>query len=73
MHCKIFGQEGTRTKDKILTCIKELNADPECIGIICQLPLPKVLEAYRDEFCANVHPLKDIDGLGGIVNGRNQI
>jgi 5,10-methylene-tetrahydrofolate dehydrogenase/methenyl tetrahydrofolate cyclohydrolase len=53
--------------------IHQLNTDESCIGIIVQLPLPAELQPYRDEICAAVHPLKDIDGLGGVLNGRNQL
>ncbi|GHV22810.1 hypothetical protein FACS189428_5420 [Clostridia bacterium] len=53
--------------------VHQLNTDPDCIGIIVQLPLSEALQPYRDEICATVHPLKDIDGLGGIVNGWNQL
>ncbi|MDR2191154.1 MAG: bifunctional 5,10-methylenetetrahydrofolate dehydrogenase/5,10-methenyltetrahydrofolate cyclohydrolase [Candidatus Peribacteria bacterium] len=75
MECKIFGQEAPllTTKATILTLIAQLNADPQCIGIICQLPLPDDLQQDKDEICAAVHPLKDIDGLGGVINGRNQM
>jgi methylenetetrahydrofolate dehydrogenase (NADP+)/methenyltetrahydrofolate cyclohydrolase len=80
MDCLIFGQttsttaelKADATKAEILTLIKKLNSDPKCVGIICQLPLPDYLQTARDEICAAVHPLKDIDGLGGIINGRNQ-
>lgn len=73
--CNIFGQgkETLTSATAILTLIQQLNADPNCIGIICQLPLPDTLQAERDEICAAVHPLKDIDGLGGIINGRHQM
>jgi methylenetetrahydrofolate dehydrogenase (NADP+)/methenyltetrahydrofolate cyclohydrolase len=73
--CKIFGQEEETltTTTAILTLIQQLNADPNCIGIICQLPLPNTLQAEKDKICAAVHPLKDIDGLGGIINGRHQM
>ena len=71
--CKILGREGKRTFERVLTLIQECNADEDCVGIICQQPLPPELEPYRDEMCLAVHPLKDIDGLGGIINGWNQI
>jgi methylenetetrahydrofolate dehydrogenase (NADP+)/methenyltetrahydrofolate cyclohydrolase len=73
MECKVFGQEKERNYEEVLLLIKKLNADPQCVGIICQQPLPAHLEPYKEEMCLAVHPLKDIDGLGGIINGRNQI
>ena len=57
----------------MLSLIQQCNADEDCVGIICQQPLPPHLEPYKDEMCLAVHPLKDIDGLGGVINGWNQI
>jgi len=62
-----------RELSQLLALIHTLNNDPDCIGIICQLPLPTDLQPYKNDICAAVHPLKDIDGLGGIICGWNQI
>jgi len=50
-----------------------LNQDEDCVGIIIQLPLPEHLKTDKDSICAAVHPTKDIDGLGGVLCGRNQL
>ncbi|MDR0369512.1 MAG: hypothetical protein LBH96_03105 [Candidatus Peribacteria bacterium] len=61
------------SKEELISLIHQLNADQNCIGIIVQLPLPDYLQAEKDTICAAVHPLKDIDGLGGILCGWNQL
>jgi len=71
---KIIGQEKEdRTTEEIIKEIKNLNNDHDCIGIIVQMPLSENLKKDKDLICAAVHPLKDIDGLGGFINGLHQI
>ena len=57
----------------IFALIRQLNEDEACVGIIVQLPLPDDMQQERDAICAAVHPLKDIDGLGGILCGWQQL
>jgi len=72
--CKIFGQEKEEfSEPEVIEKIKTLNEDQDCVGIIVQLPLPASLEEAKYRICAAVHPLKDLDGLGGIVNGWKQL
>jgi 5,10-methylene-tetrahydrofolate dehydrogenase/methenyl tetrahydrofolate cyclohydrolase len=73
IRCKVFGQEKEWHYEEVLQLIQQLNADENCVGIICQQPLPPQLQPYKNEMCLAVHPLKDIDGLGGVINGWNQI
>lgn len=71
---KIIGQEKEDwTTEEMIKEIKNLNTDPDCIGIIIQMPLSEKLKKDKDLLCASVHPLKDIDGLGGFINGLHQI
>ena len=49
------------TEDELLSLIKELNADPEINGILCQLPLPSHL---NEELVINtIIPEKDVDAF----------
>ncbi|RSX55885.1 bifunctional 5,10-methylene-tetrahydrofolate dehydrogenase/5,10-methylene-tetrahydrofolate cyclohydrolase [Bifidobacterium dolichotidis] len=49
------------TQEQLIAAIDELNADPQCTGIIVQLPLPKHLDEH--EALCRVNPAKDADGL----------
>jgi len=49
------------TEEELLSLIKELNADPEINGILCQLPLPSHL---NEELVINtIIPEKDVDAF----------
>lgn len=53
--------------------VRELDADPEVDGILCQLPLPEGLDS--DPVLAEISPGKDVDGLtpgnaGLLAQGR---
>ncbi len=49
------------TEEELLNLIKELNADPEINGILCQLPLPSGL---NEELVINtIIPEKDVDAF----------
>ena len=39
------------------------NYDPNCIGIILQLPLPKHIEPYKQQLISEIMPSKDVDGF----------
>jgi len=58
---------------KIMELIKYLNYDNECVGIIVQLPLPEKFKKYRTQILAWISPIKDIDGLGWVLAGLNEI
>jgi len=51
--------ENTSQKD-LLTMISELNSDPDCIGIIVQLPIPDKLD--KGQIINKIDPIKDVDG-----------
>ena len=55
------------TQDKLLTIIKQLNADPTVDGILVQLPVPKHID--KDAVIAAVSPEKDVDGFFGMKSG----
>ncbi len=55
------------TQDKLLTVIKQLNADPTVDGILVQLPVPKHID--KDAVIAAVSPEKDVDGFFGMKSG----
>ncbi len=52
--------------------IDEANKDSQIIWIIIQLPLNKHLQPFRSRILTSVAPLKDIDGLGGVLFGLSQ-
>lgn len=61
---------------EIVEKVKRLNADPECNGILVQLPLPKQIDSRFVVNC--IDPLKDVDGLtdfsiGGLVSGASSV
>lgn len=50
------------TQEDLNTLIRKFNADSNVHGIILQLPIPVHLDA--DEALEQIHPAKDVDGLG---------
>lgn len=58
---------------KVMELIKYLNYDNECVGIIVQLPLPEQFKQYKTKILAAITPIKDIDGLWGVLTWLNSI
>jgi len=56
------------SEDDVVALVRALNADPECDGILVQLPLPDGLNS--DRVIAEIHPDKDVDGLTETSAGR---
>lgn len=56
------------SREDVLALIDELNADPACSGILCQLPVPDHLDGV--EITNRIDPLKDVDGLTVASAGR---
>lgn len=56
------------TQDELLALIDQLNADPQVHGILCQVPLPKHIDA-RTVLNA-IAPEKDVDGFHPVNVGR---
>lgn len=57
-------------KQEVLDQIEALNQDREVDGILFQLPLPKELQPYQEEFLSAIDPSKDVDGFHPINMGR---
>ncbi len=55
-------------QDTLVAKIRELNQNPEITGIIVQLPLPSTISTFT--VIESVSPLKDIDGLHPLNQGR---
>jgi len=56
------------TQDELLALIEKLNHDDRVDGILCQLPLPKHLNA--DAVIDSISPDKDVDGFHAVNVGR---
>ena len=52
--------------------IKKANEAEDVIGIVVQLPLNQHLQSSKAKILTSVTPLKDIDGLGGVLFGLSQ-
>jgi methylenetetrahydrofolate dehydrogenase (NADP+)/methenyltetrahydrofolate cyclohydrolase len=52
----------------LLNLVDELNADPDCNGILVQLPLPQHLDG--NEILERILPEKDVDGFHAFNLGR---
>ena len=59
------------TEQELLDLIKELNADPEINGILCQLPLPKHLDEKL--IINSIDPEKDVDAFHPVNVGKIMI
>ena len=58
------------TREELLACIDELNADTEVHGILVQLPLPAGLAACEEEVLSRIDPRKDVDGFHPVNVGH---
>ena len=58
------------TKEELLTCIEELNVDPEVHGILVQLPLPAQIAEDEEEILSHIDPRKDVDGFHPVNVGH---
>ena len=61
------------TREELLACIDELNADTEVHGILVQLPLPAGLAACEEEVLSRIDPRKDVDGFHPVNVGHLSI
>jgi methylenetetrahydrofolate dehydrogenase (NADP+)/methenyltetrahydrofolate cyclohydrolase len=62
--------EKETSKETLINEIKQLNEDNSVHGIILQLPLPKELKNYTNEFIEIISPQKDVDGLHPFNRGK---
>ena len=58
----------TTSQDDLLALIERLNNDPEVHGILCQVPLPKHIDARL--VLEAIRPEKDVDGFHPMNAGR---
>ena len=55
------------TEIEVIRVVNELNSDPNCDGILVQLPLPEHIDEGR--VTLSIDPLKDVDGLHPFNSG----
>ena len=55
------------TENEVIRVVNELNNDPNCDGILVQLPLPEHIDEGR--VTLSIDPLKDVDGLHPFNSG----
>ncbi|MDQ0202559.1 bifunctional methylenetetrahydrofolate dehydrogenase/methenyltetrahydrofolate cyclohydrolase FolD [Pectinatus haikarae] len=60
-------------RQELIDNIEKLNNDKGIHGILLQLPLPKGLQKYENEFLYKISPVKDVDGFHPINAGRLSI
>jgi methylenetetrahydrofolate dehydrogenase (NADP+)/methenyltetrahydrofolate cyclohydrolase len=70
---KLIRLPASTTTHELLDVVASLNADPTVHGILCQLPLPKGIDAT--EILDAIDPLKDVDAfhpenVGRLTQGR---
>ena len=70
----LYRMEADVEEAVLLAKIAELNQDPNCDGILVQLPLPKHIK--ESKVIEAIHPAKDVDGfhpvnVGRLVQGLN--
>src|SRR5690349_11830744 len=73
IHSEVIRFDSDVAQEKLLDCIRELNADPAIHGILVQLPLPPSISVQRVLTTISVD--KDVDGfhlynVGGLVIGN---
>lgn len=59
------------TEEELLKLIRDLNDNPECNGILVQLPLPKSIN--EEKILDEISPLKDVDGFHPVNVGALSI
>lgn len=64
----VYRLSADTSQDKLISLIKELNADKAIHGMLVQLPLPKPLDPLA--VLRVVDPGKDVDGLHVVTAGR---
>ena len=55
------------TENEVIRVVNELNSDPNCDGILVQLPMPGHIDEGR--VTLSIDPLKDVDGLHPFNSG----
>ena len=68
MHSETIVLPADTTEEGLLAVIDRLNADPAIHGILCQLPVPKHIQAEHVLF--RIDPRKDVDGFHPLNVGK---
>ena len=68
MHSETIVLPADTTEEGLLAVIDRLNADPAIHGILCQLPVPKHIQAENVLF--RIDPRKDVDGFHPLNVGK---
>ena len=58
-----------RSVEEVIDEIQQCNLDPDCIGMMVQLPLAEHLKPYQMRILDTILPEKDVDGLGSRLFG----
>lgn len=66
-----YALSGDTTQEELIKLIKELNADSEMNGILCQLPLPKHID--EKAVIEAIDPIKDVDAFHAVNVGKIMI
>jgi len=62
---QIYKNQDYDSVPKVIELIKYLNYDPDCVGILVQLPLPEKFMGSKVQILSAIDVKKDIDGLWG--------
>ena len=73
IQAKVIEQADLSDYDKVIWILDILNNDEDCIWYLIQLPSNKDLQVYQWQILAHINPKKDMDGLGWVLFGLNQI
>lgn len=68
MHSETVVLPAETTEEGLLAVIDRLNSDPAIHGILCQLPVPKHIQAEKVLF--RIDPRKDVDGFHPLNVGK---
>lgn len=71
IHLNQRAEKSYESVEEIFELISLLNNDPECVGIMIQLPLPEQFAEYKLKLLQAIAESKDIDGLGGSLVGKS--
>lgn len=66
-----YALSGDTTQEELIKLIKELNADSEMNGILCQLPLPEHID--EKAVIEAIDPIKDVDAFHAVNVGKIMI
>ncbi len=65
---ELFNFPSDAKEEPVIEKVKELSVDPDCHGIMVELPLPKHIN--KDRVMMAVNPVKDVDGINPVNRGQ---